>query len=152
MTAAGQEQQVREDQRLIDEPRAECMAFKVIDRDQRLSRREREAFADEETDHYSPDKAGSGCGGDCINFPDADVSLMQHLADQTGQDLNMRACRDFGHNAAERAMRVVLADDCLRQDLSVATDQCHGAVIARGFKGKNKSHPTRPLPETPALR
>jgi hypothetical protein len=60
---------------------------------------------------------------------------MQHLPHQAGQDLDMGPGGDFGDHAAERAVRIILADHRLREDLAVAADQGGGAVIAGGFEG-----------------
>ena len=49
-----------------------------------------------------------------------DAGLGQHLADQAGQDLDMGAGGDFGDDAAERAVRLVLADHRLGEDVPVA--------------------------------
>ena len=52
----------------------------------------------------------------------------------------MGARGDFGDHAAERAVRVILPDHRLREDLPVAADQRRGAVVAGGFKGKDQCH------------
>ena len=59
----------------------------------------------------------------------------------------MRARGDFGDDAAERAVRFILPDHRLRQDLAVARHQRRGAVVARRFKGKDQRHRRSPLPE-----
>jgi hypothetical protein len=65
---------------------------------------------------------------------------MQHLPDQAGQYLDMGAGGDFRDHAAERAVGIILPDNGLRQYLPVAADQRNGAVVARGFKGKDERH------------
>ena len=69
-----------------------------------------------------------------------DIGFVQHLADQPGQDFDMGPGGDFRDHAAERAMRVVLTDHRLRQDLPVAADQRRGAVVAGRFKGQDQCH------------
>ena len=64
----------------------------------------------------------------------------------------MGAGGDFGHHAAERAVRLVLADDRLGEDLAVAGDQRRRAVVARGFKAEDQRHRRCPLPHGAALR
>ena len=88
-----------------------------------------------------------GGGGDGVDLADGHVGLVKHLPDQAGQYLDMRAGGDFGDDAAERAMGVVLADHRLGEDLPIASDQRRRAVVARGFKGENESHSRQPLPE-----
>ena len=77
---------------------------------------------------------------------------MKHLADQPGEYFDMGAGCNFGHHAAERAVRVILPYNRLGEDLPIASDQSGGAIIARRFKCKDQCHFAKPLPETPALR
>ena len=116
------------------------MAFEVVDRDQRFIGRKRQAFANQQADHYAADQAGSRRRGDGIDFADTDIGFVQNLANQARQDFDMGPCGDFGNDATEWPMRVILADDCLRQYLPVASDQRGSAVVAGGFKGQNQCH------------
>ena len=93
----------------------------MVDRDQRLAGGDRQALAREQRDHHPADQPGAGGGGDGIDFADRHVGFGQHLSDQAGQDVDMGAGGDFGHHPAERAMRVILADDRLGEDLTVAS-------------------------------
>ena len=92
----------------------------MIDRDQRLAGRQGQPLADEQADHHPADQARTGSRRDRIDFADRYVGLVQHLPDQARQDLDMGASGDFRNHAAERAMRVILSDDGLREDLPVA--------------------------------
>jgi hypothetical protein len=56
------------------------------------------------------------------------------LSNQAGKYFHMSSRRDFRDDAAERAMRVILADHRLRKDLPVASDQRGGAIVAGRFK------------------
>ena len=97
-------------------------------------------FADQQADHHPADQPGSGGSGNGVDLADTDIGFVQHLADQSGQDFDMGAGGDFRDDAAERAMRVILADDRLRKDLPVASDQRRGAVVAGRFKGEDQRH------------
>ena len=152
MSAAGEEQEIGKIETDIDQPRAERMAFEVIDGNQRLACGEREALAREQPYHHPADQARSGGRRDRIHFANCYIRFVEHLADQRRQYLDMRTSGDFGHDAPKRAVRVILADDGLRQYLPVASDQGHGAVVAGRFKGKDQRHRTKPLPQRPALR
>ena len=89
---------------------------------------------------YAADKAGTGGGGDGIDLADAHVGLGQHLADESRQDLDMGAGGDFRNDPAERTVRLVLANDRLRQNLAVGRYQRGGTVVAGGFKAQNECH------------
>jgi hypothetical protein len=52
----------------------------------------------------------------------------------------MSPCSDFRDDAAKRAMRVILADHRLREDLPVASDQRGGAIVAGRFKSQDECH------------
>ena len=64
----------------------------------------------------------------------------------------IRTLLSGGDDTAERAMRLILADHGLRQDLPVTGDQRRRAVVARGFKGEDQGHVPRPLPQAAGLR
>jgi hypothetical protein len=49
----------------------------------------------------------------------------------------MGAGGNFRDDAPERAVRVILADNRLRQYLPVASDQCGGAIVAGRFEGQD---------------
>ena len=92
----------------------------MIDRDQRLARRERQALAGEQRDHHAADQARTRRCGDRIDVVDRKPGLAEHLADQAGQDLDMGARGDFRHDAAVGLVRAVLADHRLGEDPPVA--------------------------------
>ncbi len=52
----------------------------------------------------------------------------------------MRACRDLRDNSAERPMRLVLADDGLRENPAVARNERRCRVVARGFEAEDQRH------------
>ena len=59
----------------------------------------------------------------------------------------MRPCRYLGNHAAERLMGLILSDDGLRQNSSVAAYQCDCTVVARRLKAKDDGHfASGPLP------
>ena len=59
----------------------------------------------------------------------------------------MGASCDFRNHAAERAMRVILSDDGLCEDLPVVSDQRHRAVVARGFEARINAISASPCPK-----
>ena len=81
MTAADQQQEVREIKAAIDQPRRQRMAFEVVDRDQRLARGKAQSFADHQPDHHPADQPGTGGGGHGVHVGDRNVGLGEHLAD-----------------------------------------------------------------------
>ena len=146
MPARHQQQQIREIEIGIGEARRQRMAFEMIDRDQRLARRQRQTLAGEQADHHPANQPRTGGRGDRIDLADVDAGFVQHLADQAGQDLDMGAGGDFGDNAAVRLVRRVLADHRLGENAPVAGHQRDRAVVARGFESEDQRHGTRPLP------
>ena len=151
MAATGKQQQIRETEVRIDQPRAERMAFEMVDGDERLAGGEAEPLAGEQGDHHPTDQARAGGGGDGVDLANGDVGLGQHLADEAGQDLDMGAGSDFRHHPAERAVRLILADDRLGEDLAIAGHQRRGAVVARGFEAEDQRHGRSPLHQRGAV-
>ena len=115
------------------------MAFEMIDRDQRLAGRQRQALAGEQRDHHAADQAGAGGRGDGVDVGDGLAGLVQHLPDEVGQDLDMGAGGDLRDHAAERPVRLILADDGLRQDLPVARHQRRRSCRRRRIRGRGSA-------------
>ena len=67
MPAGDKQQQIREVEVGIGEARRQRMALEMVDRDQRLARRERQALAGEQRDHHSADQARARGRGDRID-------------------------------------------------------------------------------------
>ena len=95
-----------------------------------LSGGDGQSLARQQRDHHPADQSGAGGGGDGVDLADRDIRLGQHRTDQPGQDVDMGAGGDFRHHPAERPMRLILADHRLGEDLPVAVDQRHRAVVA----------------------
>ena len=80
----------------------------MIDRDQRLAGGQRQALAGEQRDHHSADQPRAGGRGDGVDVADRQLGVIEHPADQAGQDLDMGARGDLRDDAAERLVRGVL--------------------------------------------
>ncbi len=140
MAARHQQEQIREAEVRIGQPRAKRVTLEMIDGDQRLAGREREALAGKKRDHDAADQAGPGGGGDSIDIANRNAGLAEDVADQRRQNLDVRAGGDFGNNAAIRLMSRSLADDFLGKDVPIRRDKRRGAVVARGFQSEDHSH------------
>ena len=113
------------------------MAFQMIDRDQRLSRRERKPLACKQPDHHSADQSRPGSRGDGIELAGRDPGFGKHSGNQPGKNLDMRPGGDLRDHSAERLVRGVLPDHCLRKDPAIGRHQRGGAVVAGAFKAKD---------------
>ena len=123
------------------------MPFQMINREQRLVRREGKSLASEQRDHDSADQARSGGRGHGIDVVDRQFGVTQDLFDQRRQYLHVRPCRNFGNDAAIRLVRAVLAHNRLRKNSTIACHQRRSAVVARGLKTQDYSHfASGPLP------
>ena len=123
----------------------------MVDGDQRLAGGEAQPLAGEQRHHHPADQPRAGGSGDGVDLADGDVGLGQHLADEAGQDLDMGAGGDLRNDPAERAMRLVLADDRLGEDLAIAGDQRRGAVVAGGFEAEDRAPWAKPFALSAAL-
>lgn len=146
MAAAGKQQQIGEIEMGVGKARREGVAFKMIDRNQRLAGREREPLAHEQPDHHPADEARTRSGRNRIDFRSFHFGFIQYLTDKTGQYFDMGAGGDFRHHPAKWAMAISLADHGLRQNLPIRRDQCRRAIVAGGFESENKRHGA-PLPQ-----
>ena len=142
VAAGDEEQQVRELEIGVGEPRRERMAFEMVDRDQRLARGERQPLAGEQRDHHAANQARARRRGNRVDFREGQLRLIQHAPNEAGQDLDMGSGGDLRHNAAIGLVRPRLSDDGLREDAPIAGDQRRGAVVARRFQAQNYRHVT----------
>ena len=108
----------------------------MVDRDQRLAGGEREALAGEKRDHHAADQSRPGRRRDCVDVANRHVGVIEHLADQTRQDLDMGARRDLRDDPAIGLVRAVLPDHRLRENAPVAGHQRYRTVVARGLKAR----------------
>ena len=137
MAAGDEQQQIGKVEVRIGKPRAERMAFEVIDREQRLARRQRQPLAGKQRHHHAADQARAGRRGDGIDVADRRLGVSQHAPDQIGQDLDVRPRGDLRNHAAVGLMRGILADHRLREDAPIARHQRRRAVVAGGFESKD---------------
>ena len=73
-----QQQQIGKIEIGIDQPRAQRVAFEMIDRDERLAGAERDALAREQRDHHPADQAGPRGRGDGVDLGDRLAGFRQH--------------------------------------------------------------------------
>ena len=68
--------------------------------------------------------------------------------DQAVEDLDMGACRDLGHDAAERRVALELAEQGLGQHPAPAVDQRYRGLVAAGLDAEHHGRPihARSLP------
>ena len=59
----------------IGQPRGQRMARQMIDRDQRLARRQRQRLGGGQSHHHPADQAGTGRGGNGVDLGQRDVRL-----------------------------------------------------------------------------
>jgi hydroxymethylbilane synthase len=140
MPARDQQQQIGEAELRIGQHRRERMAFQVIDGDQRLAGRERQALGGDQPDHDAADQPGAGGRGDRVDLGQLDARLGKRAGDEIGQDFDMGPRGDLRHHAAERPVRGFLAGQPMRQDASIGGDQADRRLIAGGFDTKNQTH------------
>ena len=133
MPARDEQQQIGEFERRIGQPRAQRVAFEVVDREQRLPARHRQRLGAHQADHHPADQAGPRGRGDRIALVERDISLLEHRRDEGREPVGMRARGDFGHHAAIGRMFLVLRGDPLRDDPPIAIDKRRGGLVATAF-------------------
>ncbi len=116
------------------------MPFEMVERDERLSRCERQALCRHQPHHDAADQPGPRGCGDRIHLVQPHAGFRQHILHQSGQDLDMRARRDLGHDAAERPVRALLPGELVRQDPPVGRDQSRRRFVAARFDAEDKAH------------
>jgi len=140
MAARDEQQQIRKIEPRLGQPRAERMAFEMVDRDQRLARGQRQRLAGDQPDHHPADQTRPGGGGDRIDRVEPEARVRQRRFDQGREMLDMSPRGDFRHHPAIRRMRRLLASEAMREDAAVAVDdRCRGLVTTR-FQAEDQRH------------
>ncbi len=112
----------------------------MVDRDQRLARRQRERLARYQPDHHPADQPRTGGGGDRIDLVERHPGFSQSGFGQWNQRLDMRARGDFRHHPAIGTMRGFLPRQFMRKDAPVRGDQSSRGFVAGGFEAKDQRH------------
>ena len=86
------------------------MALEVVDREQRQAVHRGDRLGGDEADDQAADQARAGAGRDAGELAKAQPGLGHDPGDQPVEDLDMGARGDLGHDAAERRMSVLLAE------------------------------------------
>jgi len=92
------------------------MAFEMIDREERLVVREGHRLGRHHAHHDAADQARSAGRGDAVHVSQAELGLGQRIGHQPVEPLEMGACGDLRHHAAEAAVLGQLAVDDIGQD------------------------------------
>ena len=138
MAARHEQQQIGEGEVGIGQPRAERMAFEVIDRHQRLARRMRQRLAGDEPHHHPADQPRSGGRRHRVDIRQRDAGIRQRRFDQRLQRLDMRARGDFRDDAAIRPVGAFLPGKPVCQHLPIGGDECGSGFVAGGFEAENE--------------
>ena len=89
---------------------------------------------------------------DGVDVLDRQPSLVEHLADQPRENIDMGTRRDLRNDSAVGPVRLGLSDHGLRQHTPIAGDQRGSAVVTRRFEAQDHSHfATGPLPHPRAM-
>ena len=111
MPARDQQQRVGKRERRIGQPRAQRVAFEMVDRQQRLVARHRQRLGGDQPDHHPADQPRPGGRRDRVAHRRAQPGLVEHPLDQRRQPLGMGARGDLGHHPAVGRVGLVLRGD-----------------------------------------
>ena len=113
----------------------------MVDREQRLAGGKGQRLAGHQPDHHPADQPRPRRCRHRIDIGEPHPGLGQHVRHHRRQPVDMGARRQFGHDAAEGAMRFVLRRDALARDAAVTVHQRHGGFIAGRFDTKDEHAP-----------
>ncbi len=140
MPSRDQQQQIGKTQFCIDQPRAECMAFKMVDRDQRRVAGHGERLGADQPDHHPADETGAGGGGDRVAIGQRLTGIGEHALNDRGEPLGMRARGDLGDDAAIGRVLGILRGDPLGEDLAPGGHQRRCGFVAARFDAQYQAH------------
>ncbi len=117
------------------------MRLQMIDREKRLSSRQREAFARHQPDEHTADEARARRRGDPVEIGDPQLRFLQGARDQMVDRLDMGARGDLRHHAAIGGMGGDLAHDLVAEDFAAPfraqPNHRGGGFVASGLDAQN---------------
>ena len=119
--AAGSHQQRDRETPIAARSRAhQRVRLEVVDRRERLARRQRDSLAGHQADQHAADQAGSGRGGHAVEVVGRELRPLQRARDELVDDLDMGSRGDFRNDAAIGGMRGDLAHHLVGEDFARA--------------------------------
>ncbi len=144
MPARNQQQGVGKAELRIHQARTECVAFKMVDRDERCIAGHRQRLRADQSDHDPADQAWPGRRRDRIAIGKSHLRIRKHALDHRCEPFGMRPSGDFGNDAAVGSVVLILRGDPLRKDPAAGIHQRRCGFIARAFYAENQYHPAFP--------
>ena len=113
------------------------MAFQVVDGDERHAPDGGNGLGCHHADQHATDQPWAAGGGNGVEIAETDPGLIHRPVDDAVDQLQMRARRDLGHDAAERPVIFDLRQHLVGQNSPVAVDHGGGGFIATGFDAQD---------------
>ena len=120
------------------------VTVQVVDRDQRQPPRPRERLRGRDADEQRADQPGPGGDGDRLDLAEPYTGLVERLANDRHDQLEVPARRHLRHDPAEARVQLGLRGDDVRSDLAVAVTSAaavssHDVSIAEDHVAKRAS-------------
>ena len=125
-------------ERIFVERDAACVnvRLKMIDRNQRLIRRDAERLCRGESDEERPRQSRLVDDRDRVQLVERNFRLTERVGDDGKNRLHVRSGRDFRHDAAVEFMDVDLRREGRAEDASRVVDDGGGGLVAARFDRK----------------
>ena len=132
----------------VGQPRGQCVALQMVDRDQGNAAHQGNRLCRHQADNHAADEPWAGGGGDRVYVVPAAVCLGKCVVDHVVKMGDMGARGDFRHHAAIGFMGLVLGPDRIGEDgataLPVAPHDGGGGLVAGRFDAEHREGPAGP--------
>ena len=138
MTARYQQHKVWKGQ-TVGQARCQGMAGEMVHPDQRQTRRSRQPLGAHHARQHAADQARTCGHGNAVDLAKRQARAVQRRFDGQVDLFGMGAGGDFGNDAAESRVQIILSHDNVRQDrapVGGAADHGSGSVVAGAFQAQ----------------
>ena len=131
---------------LVDEPRAEGMAFQMVHRVIGNAARRGDGLGGHCADNDPADQARPAGRGDPVEITHGHTGLLHRPPDHTVNGIKMGARGNFGHHTAMRGMHLHLRGDLAGKDGAVAFHECRCCLVAAALDSEHEECVVHGLP------
>ena len=142
--ARGEQQQIGEFERGIGQAGGQCVAFEMIDRQQRLVPGHGQGLGGDQPDQHPAEQSRSGGSRAGVDVAQRQPGIGQGRGDQRRDPFGVGARGDLGHDPAIGPVCLVLRGDALGQNRPIRRDQRRRGLVARRFYAEYEHHPGFP--------
>ena len=138
MTAGNQQGNKRKRRGIVFQHWCQQMTLHVMDTQHRHTQSKSQGMGHRTTYHQRSHQTGTGGVGNAVDISANPTGIGKHLITQRQQFANMVARGQLRHHTAVVCMHINLAEQCMRQQPTLAVVEGNAGFITGGFNTENQ--------------